>query len=232
MRMNNRKLQSSNRLEHSLINLAEITWPSEKLFRRALLIVTLAWFAFCMLPATQSALLQPDEALSEASFQQSPLQSVAFLLQEQANIGVPMRLKIPRIKVDAAIEPVGLTVDGAMGVPSKLADAAWFDLGPHPGQQGSAVIAGHRSSRIWVPAVFDHLRDLRVGDKIYIEDDQGTKISFVVRESRAYEADEDATDVFSLRDGIHLNLVTCSGDWDKVQKSYNKRLVIFADAIR
>jgi len=27
----------------------------------------------------------------------------------------------------------------------------------------------------------------------------------------------------------HLNLITCEGVWDKVSKSYSKRLVVFTD---
>jgi LPXTG-site transpeptidase (sortase) family protein len=138
---------------------------------------------------------------------------------------------IPVINVDAAIEYVGLTPDGAMEVPSQLINAAWYNLGSPPGQQGSAVIAGHRSSRTWVPAVFDNLDELCIGDNLYIKDDQGTIISFIVREIRTYDPEDDASDVFNLSNGIHLNLITCSGDWNKVQKSYNKRLVIFADLV-
>jgi len=40
----------------------------------------------------------------------------AFSNQEQTSVGLPVRLKITRIDVDAAIIPVGLTSDGAMDV--------------------------------------------------------------------------------------------------------------------
>ena len=42
-----------------------------------------------------------------------------------------------------AVEDVGLTPGGAMDVPKGPSDVAWFDLGPRPGEVGSAVIAGH-----------------------------------------------------------------------------------------
>ena len=63
---------------------------------------------------------------------------------------------------------------------------------------------------------------------MYIKDDQGTTISFIVRESRTYDPGY-ADDVFSQNDRVHLNLVTCDGVWDGVKKSYSKRLVVFAD---
>ena len=150
--------------------------------------------------------------------------------EEETRIGLPVRLTIPRIGVDAAIESVGLTPEGAMGVPADPANAAWFSAGPRPSEEGSAVIAGHYGWKDGLPAVFDNLSSLQKGDKIYIEDENGALIAFVVRELRSYGAYEDASEVFGSIDGkAHLNLVTCEGVWNNVSKSYAKRLVIFAD---
>lgn len=66
--------------------------------------------------------------------------------QKPVNPGLlasPVRLKIPKINIDAAIESVGLTPEGAMDVPKSHTNVAWFNLGPRPGEQGSAVINGH-----------------------------------------------------------------------------------------
>jgi len=146
-------------------------------------------------------------------------------------IGEPMRLKIPKINVDTAIEYVGLTSDGAVDVPKNPTNAAWFNLGPRPGNNGSAVITGHYGP--WEngkESIFDNLHKLRKGDKLYIEDDKGVIISFVVRESRSYDPKADASDVFGSNDGkSHLNLITCEGVWNKDSKSYSKRLVVFTD---
>ncbi len=163
------------------------------------------------------------QPVPQSTAQRAPLQ--------QMDVGLPVRLKIPKIGVDAAVEYVGLTPDGSMGVPDKLADVAWFKLGPRPGQQGSAVIAGHRSSKKWIPGVFDNLHELQPGDCVYVQDEKGSTFSFVVRESRTYDPEADAGDVFSKNDGIHLNLVTCDGTWNTAQKSFSKRLVIFTDAV-
>jgi len=144
---------------------------------------------------------------------------------------LPVRLKIPKINVDAAIEYLGLTPDGAMDVPKGPADVAWFSLGPRPGDNGSAVIAGHYG--FWANgenSVFDDLNKLRKGDEVYIEDERGVIITFVVREIGRYSSDADALNIFSSNDGqSHLNLVTCEGIWDNIQKTYSDRLVIFTD---
>ena len=157
--------------------------------------------------------------------------AVTLSKQEQASSGLPVRLKIPKINVDSAVEYVGLTPDGAMDVPKNPADVAWFSLGPRPGENGNSVIDGH--SGWWkngIPAAFDNLYKLHKGDKIYVEDETGAVTTFVVRESRMYDPNADASDVFDSSDGrAGLNLVTCDGKWDSNQKNYSERLVVFAD---
>jgi len=149
---------------------------------------------------------------------------------EQASTGLPVRLKIPGINVDSAVEEVGLTPQGAVGVPKDPANAAWYDLGPRPGDNGSAVITGHVNWYYGATGVFANLHNMKPGDKIAVLDDKGTVISFVVRESRSYDAEADATDVFNSNDGkAHLNLITCEGVWNKYVRQYSKRLVVFAD---
>lgn len=153
-----------------------------------------------------------------------------LLFSGKASYGLPVRLTISTIGVDAAVEYVGVTPDGAMDVPKGPQDVAWFQFGPHPGEIGSAVIAGHYGWKDNMPAVFDDLSKLRKGDAIYIEDERGVLTTFIVRESRLLGEDEDASSVFVSSDGkAHLNLITCEGVWNAAAKSYSKRLVVFAD---
>jgi LPXTG-site transpeptidase (sortase) family protein len=171
-------------------------------------------------------------AISLASNQQNDgTPGESFVIPETVKSGLPVRFVIPKINVDATIEYVGVTSDGsAMDVPKKPADVAWFNLGPRPGEIGSAVIAGHYGWRNNVPAVFDNLRKLIIGDTVYVEDAEGATATFVVREIRTYTQQADATDVFISSDGLaHLNLITCEGTWSKAQQSYSNRLVVFTD---
>ena len=152
--------------------------------------------------------------------------------QEQADsLGLPVRLKIPVINIDAAVESLGRTSQGDMDVPKGPDDVAWYDLGTLPGESGSAVIAGHYGTwKNGQGSVFNNLNKLNQGDKIYIEEEKGKTITFVVRERRSYDPKADASGVFISNDGkSHLNLITCEGSWDKNSKSYSQRLVIFAD---
>lgn len=147
------------------------------------------------------------------------------------DLSVPARLTIPKIKVNATLESVGLTSQGAVDVPKGPSNAAWFNRSPHPGDMGSAIITGHYG--YWknnLPTVFNNLVKLRQGDKLYVKDKQGITTTFVVRELKTYNQKDDVPEVFISSDGqAHLNLITCLGVWNKVTKSYPKRLVVFTD---
>jgi LPXTG-site transpeptidase (sortase) family protein len=190
------------------------------LSKRTLLIVALAGVA---LPAALQSSIQGNSVLLVKS-------SVVTIKQEQASFGLPVHLKIPGITVDTTIEYIGVTPEGDMGAPKGPTGVAWFNLGPRPGELGSAVISGHYGWKNGIAAVFDNLHKLQKGDKLYIEDEKGTITTFVVRELRRYGENENASDVFNSNDGkAHLNLVTCEGVWNKSSKSYSKRLVVFTD---
>jgi len=148
-----------------------------------------------------------------------------------SDTGLPARLVIPSLYVDAPVTKVGLTSGGAMDVPKHPAEVAWYKLGARPGDTGSAVIAGHYGR--WLNgegSVFDDLNTLKPGDEVFIEDEQGIRVSFVVTGVRTFNPTDDATDVFVSSDGkAHLNLVTCEGVWNETSQAYSKRLVVFTD---
>jgi len=146
-------------------------------------------------------------------------------------VGVPTRLKIPSINVDAHIEQVGLTIGGAMDVPKTIGNVAWFSIGPRPGEIGSAVIDGHYGiNKNGGSSVFDNLFKLKKGDKLSVEDDKGVITSFVVREIKTFDPSAEASSVFGSSDGkAHLNLITCEGVWNQVSQNYSQRLVVFTD---
>jgi sortase (surface protein transpeptidase) len=144
--------------------------------------------------------------------------------------GAPVRLTIPRIGVDAAIEKVALAKDDSMGIPKDPMDAGWYALGPRPGETGSAVIDGHVNWWYGATGVFKDLHLLKPGDTITVQDDSGADVSFTVREIHSYAASADAIAVFHSDDGkAHLNLITCDGVWVKMAGQYSERLVVFAD---
>lgn len=171
-------------------------------------------------PSATSTTLKESSAFSTLSLSQKEAKATL----------VASRLRIPQINVDALIEPVGITADGVMDSPIGPDEAGWYNLGPKPGESGSAVIDGHSGWKDGIPAVFDNLHKLSKGDKIFVEDEKGSVVTFVVREIRKYSPTADASDVFGSTDGnAHLNLITCGGIWDKISRSSSERLIVFAD---
>lgn len=145
-------------------------------------------------------------------------------------VGFPARLIIPKINTNVTIEQVGVAPDGTMDVPRQPDDAAWFNLGPRPGEIGSAVIDGHSGWKNFKPAIFDNLSQLKIGDKIYVEDQKGKTVVFVVQGFRTYAPNQNASSVFSSDDNkAHLNLITCSGAWNIKEQTHSNRLVVFTD---
>jgi len=171
----------------------------------------------------------------------SPAKNIPFVLNSKSIIipvaintlalpSLPVRIKIPKIGIDSMIEHVGLTKDGAVGSPEGPNNVAWFNNGPIPGSIGSAIVNGHSGWINNAPAVFDDLYKLKENDKIYIENESGIIITFIVKNLKKYDKNDTATDVFNSNDNkSHLNLITCTGTWNTLENTRNDRIVVFAD---
>jgi LPXTG-site transpeptidase (sortase) family protein len=169
--------------------------------------------------------------INSATQPQEIKKQVLAIETQKENQKFPVRLKIPSINVDTAIEYVGVTPKGAMATPSNIANVGWFDLGPRPGEMGNAVIAGHFDGENGEAGVFANLGKLKTGDKLYVEDSKGIATTFIVSGSHAYNPGY-ADAVFSGTNSAHLNLITCNGAWDEAKQSFSKRLVVFTDAVQ
>ncbi len=143
------------------------------------------------------------------------------------------RLLIPAIGVNAPIESIGVRPDGTMETPGQHPwnDVGWYNAGPHPGERGSAVIAGHLDRPGGNPAVFWRLRDLRVGDSVLVVDANGKTLRFHVTRLMFYPPQEaPVQDIFGNTAGSFLNLTTCAGDWIPTQHQTALRLVVYTSA--
>lgn len=147
------------------------------------------------------------------------------------NIGLPVRLKIPAIDVDAKVQSVGLTATGRMGIPSNFTDVAWYKLNPRPGQSGSAVIDGHLDNARDANAVFARLNELKSGDEVFVVDEKNIELKFIVLGSVVYnDISAPLNEIFDKSGSVaKLNLITCDGAWDQEKKNYDKRLVVYTE---
>ena len=210
----------------------------KNLMKRRLLVTILLVVTICisLVIAFVSKKIDPDNPLlsvadatsvSEKVNEKTPIN---LPINSQSKRELPVLIKIPSINVNAKIESVGLTPTGAMDAPVGPKEVGWFSPGILPGDKGSSVMDGHSGWKNNIPAVFDDLYKVKIGDKIYIEDKNGSSITFIVREIKKYDPNADASDIFSSNDGkAHLNLITCAGFWNTILKSHSERLVVFAD---
>jgi LPXTG-site transpeptidase (sortase) family protein len=164
-------------------------------------------------------------------FPQSVLATPPLLGQKKPS-GLPSRLSIPSIGLDSVIAHAGLTKDGAMDIKENPDEVAWYQFGTRPGDEGSAVIAGHYGWTGLHGSVFNNLQSLNPGDKIIVLDEDNLTTTFAVIRTEKYDPNADATKIFqSYDDKAHLNLITCDGAWVKSTHSYSDRLVVFAEQV-
>lgn len=157
-----------------------------------------------------------------------PEESLTAQASETSLAGTPTSLEISSVKISAPIVSVGLTAQGLMESPEGPVNTGWYSLGVSPGEKGSAIIAGHRGFRTG-PAVFDNLHLVNTGDEVRIKNAEGQDMIFVVKEKKTYGATEIVPEVWNKTDGKYLNLITCSGQWNRLTGTSDERLVVFTE---
>ena len=146
----------------------------------------------------------------------------------------PARLLVPAIEINAFVESLGILPNGDLATPtqSPWEDVGWYDAGPHPGERGSAVIDGHLDRPGGFPAVFWRLRDLHVGDDVWVINTDGTRVHFHVTRIAFYPPQQaPIQDIFGNMGGKYLNLITCAGDWIPSQHQTTLRLVVYTTLV-
>lgn len=140
---------------------------------------------------------------------------------------IPDRLSIPTINVDANVEHVGQLPNGQMDVPKDDRNVGWYEPGAKPGEIGNAVLAGHVDNKTG-PSVFFHLKDLVPGDIVKVTDVNGRAYDFEVQNVESYPRDQAPLEkVFGTNSNSGLNLITCTGTFDRDTKTHEERLVVF-----
>lgn len=145
----------------------------------------------------------------------------------------PNRLQIPSLGINTSVQYIGVKTNGQLSSPSNFTNVGWYKNGPAPGQGGTAVIDGHVDNGLALPGVFKHLNDMKVGDSVYVVNNAGKKLKFVVTDIKTYPYNSPSPDnIFVSEDhDSHLNLITCTGDWIVAGKTYNERLVVYTSLV-
>lgn len=155
----------------------------------------------------------------------------------------PLAVRIPKLDAESDLLTLGLDETGAMQVPPvDLPHLAGWYAGADtnedgdetkPGQRGSAVIAGHVDGRgpdgeKGFPGVFARLHELEPGDEVFVEQEGGTELKFVVESVERFAKDALPHErIFRADDAIRLNLITCGGAFDAAAGHYTDNVVAF-----
>lgn len=215
-----------------------LTAPARRWFRRA--VAGLALGAVCgSLAVGCAASTSVDAALRGG---RSGLDPQAFLARSAAlpadrvaalaEAPRPVRVRVPALRIDAAMQPLLRDGTGVL-VPPEYGRAGWYEAGPEPGELGRAVIAGHVDSRTG-PDVFVNLRRASAGDRVLVDLADGSTLTFVVDSVGLYAKDEFPT--ARVYGGTHrraeVRLITCGGPYLRSQGGYQDNVVVFGHLVR
>ena len=190
----------------------------------AVTIIAIAVFSWTLLHAVAIA---PDDDGSLASASSSAMSAAPFVIATSSR---PVRLVIPSLSIDANIQDVGVNASGAMRAPNNFTDVAWYEYGTVPGMLGSAVIDGHVDNGLALAGVFKHLPDIKIGDDVYMQEKDGSRLHFVVTDIEIYPYESVPTNlIFNQNDAARLDLITCEGIWVPAGKTYDHRLVVYTE---
>lgn len=150
----------------------------------------------------------------------------------QSRVADPVRISIPRLKLDASVQGRGTTAKGYMVPPTSPWKVAWYLHGVRPGERGNAVMYGHINSQTSSTGVFSNLHRLRVGDRLTVTDKKKVKRTFRVTAMKYYStAQLPLKEIAGKSSATHLNLYTCAGRWNRRTRDYSLRLVVYTEMV-
>jgi sortase (surface protein transpeptidase) len=145
----------------------------------------------------------------------------------------PARLQIPALGVDTVVDPVGVDPDGQMSIPDDVSRVGWYRFGPAPGDDGSAVLAGHVDDRDQGLGVLAPLREAAVGQEVAVTAADGTTTRWRVVSRELISKQVLPVDRLFTRTGPpRLTLITCGGPFLPELGSYRDNVVVVAEQIR
>ena len=150
----------------------------------------------------------------------------------------PVRLTLISLETTLKVNPVGIESDGSLETPKNWNEAGWYTGSAMPGQTGNVLINAHYDDNLGRPAAFWLLKNIKIGDKVILENEFGKVYTYEVTEFFYIDIrDPERLKIFDDVDGKStITLITCGGVWSSQEGTYNKRLVVkgevFAEAGR
>jgi hypothetical protein len=179
-----------------------------------------------VLPAPKDVSRTPQQASAVGTASRQPAFAAAM------PPSTPVRVTVPRVGIDAKVISVGMTHNGAVGVPpiTDALKAGWYDKGPTPGENGPAVIDAHVDS-VDLPerrAAFFALGAVRPGDLVEVTRADGMVAEFTVDSVEVVrKRDFPTAKVYGPVTYAGLRLITCGGEFIP-RDGYLDNIVVYA----
>lgn len=171
------------------------------------------------LAAAAAVSAPPPESAAAGALTTGPLMSTS----------APTRVVIPALDVDVPLTGLGQEADGTMQVPTDATTVGWYTKAPTPGALGPAVLAGHVDFKK-KPGTFNKLADLKPGDSVNVDREDGSMAMFsVVKVERYAKAKFPTNAVYGAINRAGLRLITCGGNFDSTAGHYEDNIVVYAD---
>lgn len=183
--------------------------------------------------ATPAAVITPTPESASGPVELAPPPTPTPQPEPPPPVADPVRVRIPKIKVDARIVPVGVNHAGEMDTPKDAWTVAWYAPGYKPFEPGNAVLAGHVDYINVGPAVFYHLKTLTKGDRVVIVAADNQEYEFEVTEIQQCRAEQCPVErIFGPNPNRGLNLVTCIGNFNRATLEYDQRIIVYTEAVK
>lgn len=173
-----------------------------------------------------------ERAVTETEVEETVLEEVEPTEEEIVEYTVaadrPRYLTIEKLGItNARVLAMGVNAKGEMATPNNIFDVGWYEGSGKPGQGGTMIIDGHNGGPN-VYGVFKRLPELVEGDIIKIERGDGAIFNYKVVENVAVPLEE--SDDYMVKAAKSpekgkesITLISCTGEWSAVQKTYLSR---------
>ena len=153
----------------------------------------------------------------------------------------PIRFVIPGLYIDAPVITETLGEDAIPKVPGRPDQVAWYDFSASPGFANNAVFSGHvdwqTGDGVPIPGVFYRLREMKIGETIEVQLEDGATLQYRVTGNVATPYDDpNVVKVMNPTDRDVITVITCGGAWVNNSRSanggnYSHRVIVRAERV-
>jgi len=184
-----------------------------------LVVGLLYWFRpwIYLMPAPGPAIVEPGP---------EEIQSIVFDGDPQT----PVKIRIGKINVEAAIIPVTTDKQGNMATTREPFGVTWYKNGASPGWPGNAILAGHNIYN-GTPGSFASLHTLAPDDEVGIEYADGSTGKFLVKSIETYLLKDIPLSTMALTGDTRVTIITCAGQNVPALGGFSHRVIVLLDPI-